>query len=264
MFGFPQKFSYLLYLPLAGALFAVSCAGTGKNAPAADLQNRKNLAASYARGGDFVSAIKEITAVEEAAGDDPEVHLIKGIAYFGLKDLDEAERSYKKAIEIKSDYTKARYNLCGLHVKMNRPDSAIEHCSAAARDIRYPLRYAALVNIAKAYDLKNDHAAAERFLKESLKLEPSNIYSRNEYGKLLVKLSREKEAIRHFKTALKSAPGYNEARLNLAIARMKTGDLKSACLEFRQVARNKPLPETASITDGYIEKSCGSVPASQD
>ncbi len=221
------------------------------------MQNRKNLAVSYTRGGDFTSAIREITAAEKRAADDPEVHLIKGIAYFGLKDLRRAEKSYKKALEINNGYTKARYNICGLYLKMNKPDSAIEHCSIAAQDISYPFRYAVFVNIAKAHELKNDNISAERFIRESLRLEPSNIYSRNEYGKLLVKLSREKEAIRQFKTALNLAPGYNEARLNLAIAQIETGNLKDACTELRQIIRNKPLPELAASADGHIEKICG-------
>lgn len=256
MFNFSKKLPALFLAPIACALFLASCAGAGKNFSAADLQSSKNLAASYARGGDFAGAIREISPVEKQAGNDPEVHIIKGIAYFGLKDLRGAEKSYKKALEIKSDYTKARYNLCGLYLKMNKPDSAIEHCSIASRDIQYPFRYAVFVNIAKAHAMKNDNVSAERFFKESLKLEPSNIYSRNEYGKLLVKLSREKEAIRQFQTALKFAPGYNEARLNLAVARMGEGDLNSACSEFRQISRNKPLPEIAEIADEYIEKNC--------
>ncbi len=258
MLKVPRKFPTALSALLAFALLSVSCAGTsGGAADSFGLQNRKKLAASYVRGGDFISAIREIAIAEKQAGNDPEVHLIKGIAYFGLKDLNGAEKSYRKALEIKDDYTKARYNLCGLYVTTNRPDSAIEHCSIVARDIRYPLRYAALVNIARAYGLKNDTESAEHFFKESIKLEPSNIYSRNEYGKLLVKLSREKEAIRHFKTALKLAPGYNEARLNLALTQIKTGDTESACSELRQIVRNKPLPETGAISDYNIEKFCG-------
>ena len=194
-------------------------------------------------------------AGKQAEGD-PEAHLIKGIAYFGLKDLQAAERSYKKALEIKSDYTKARYNLCGLYLKMNNPDGAIEHCKVAAHDLTYPLRYAALVNIAKAHMLKNDTASAERFFAKSIKLEPSNIYSRNEYGKLLQGLSRHSEAIKQFQAALRIAPGYNKARLNLALALMKAGNRETACSEVKKILRNKPRPAIAALVEKHTEKIC--------
>ncbi len=163
-----------------------------KNAPMT-LRNRKNLAASYVRGGDFTGAITEMKKAEVQNEDDPELYLIKGIAYFGLREFAAAEMSYKKALEIKNDYAKARYNLCGLYIKTGKFDEAIEQCLIVTQDIGYPLRYAALVNVARGYEMKGDPVSAERFFKQSIRLEPSNIYSRNEYGKLLVKLSREKE-----------------------------------------------------------------------
>jgi len=232
-----------------------SCGGTAKS-DSITLRNRKNLAASYVRGGDFAGAVGEMKKAEIRNGGDPEVHLIKGIAYFGLQEFAAAERSYKRALGINNDYTKARYNLCGLYIKIGRLDDAIEQCLMVTRDVSYPLRYAAFVNVAKGYEMKGDPVSAERFFKQSIKLEPSNIYSRNEYGKLLVKLSREKEALRQFKSVLDLAPGYNEARLSLAAAQIKTGDLRSACTELNKILRNKPAPETAETTGLYAEKFC--------
>lgn len=254
MSSHPAKHLGIFLVLLAPALVFSACAGAGKTADG--LRNRKALAASYARGGDFIGTIKEIDAGGKQAREDPEAHLIKGIAYFGLKDLRAAERSYKKALEIKTDYTAARYNLCGLYMKMNNPGGAIEHCSAAARDLTYPLRYAALVNIAKAHTLKGDTVSAERFFAESIRLEPSNIYSRNEYGKLLSGLSRHSEAIKQFQAALRMAPGHNEARLNLALARMNAGDRESACSELKKISRNKPRRKIAALAERHAEKIC--------
>ncbi len=254
-----KKYVYLLTVICSLCLLAGACTGNTANPPKPVVSpvNRKALAVSYARGGDFAGAIREIKAAELQNPNDPEIHLIKGISYFGLQDLKGTERSYKKALEIKSDYTKARYNLCGLYLKTKNPDAAIEHCSIVTEDIGYPLRYAAFVNIAKAYEFKGDNPSAELFFQKSLKLEPFNIYSRNEYGKMLTRLSREKEAIIHFKTALRYAPKYNEARLNLAVALMKTGDTQSACSEFGAISDSNPSPQTAGMVDRHIENICG-------
>ncbi|WP_462137641.1 tetratricopeptide repeat protein [Candidatus Mycalebacterium sp.] len=250
----PTKCLGIFLTLLVPTLIFSACAGTEKSAN--KLRSHKMLAVSYARGGDFIGAIKEINAGGKRMEGDPEAHLIKGIAYFGLKDLRAAERSYKKALEIKSDYTKARYNLCGLYLKMNNPDDAIKHCKVAAHDLTYPLRYAALVNIAKAHMLKDDTASAELFFAKSIRLEPSNIYSRNEYGKLLSGLSRHSEAIKQFQAALRITPGYNEARLNLALALAKVGDRKSACSELKKTSDNKPHPEIATLAEQHAETIC--------
>ncbi|MGI9558212.1 MAG: tetratricopeptide repeat protein [Thermodesulfobacteriota bacterium] len=251
----PKKRSALLAFLLAPFL-CVSCAGTGAGSEMS-VKNRKNLASSYARGGDFIGAVREMEAAEKQAAGDPEIHFIKGIAYFGLKDPEAAESSYKKALKIDGKYTKARYNLCGLYIAGNKPDAAIRECSVVSQDITYPLRYAAFVNIARAYDMKNDTKSAEKFLKKSLKIEPSNIYSKNEYGKLLSKLSKHTEAAAQFRAALRLAPGYNEARLNLAASLIKSGDTKSACAELGEMADRKPSEAERGETKNLTQKYCG-------
>ncbi|MCY3973253.1 MAG: tetratricopeptide repeat protein [Candidatus Dadabacteria bacterium] len=239
----------MLVIALCGA-----CAKPQGGAGKIPLQNRKDLASSYVRSGDFIEALAEMAGAEKLFPGDKEIHLIKGIAYFGLKDFSSAEKSYEKALELDGSYTKARYTLCGLHLTMNKPDDAIRHCTAAAGDIAYPLRYAAMVNIARAYDMKGDPESAERFFKQSLLVERSNIYSMNEYGKFLANAARHSEAARHFSAALKLAPGHNEARMNLAESLMETGDAAPACAEIEQLLKNRPEPALEHRAQKYARR----------
>ena len=255
MRGRIKKYGTLLFL--FPALVCCGCAMPAAKPSAVTPQSQKSLASSYARGGDFIRAIEEIGKVEKLTPRDPETHLIKGIAYFGLKDLKSAEASYKRALEIDGGYTKARYNLCGLLLTTGKPDGAIEHCLKAAEDIRYPFRYAALVNIARAYDMKGDGAAAESFFKQSLRVEPSNIYSRNQYGRFLSKMSRHGEAARQFSAAVSIAPGHNEARLGLAASLMESGDRDSACEQIKRLLKNKPSGILREKARKYQRESCG-------
>ena len=253
--GWHKKYTFFI-LPLLVALCGACANPQQRGAPEIPLQNRKDLASSYVRSGNFNEALAEMAEAEKQSPGDREVHLLKGIAHFGLKDFSSAEKSYKKALELDGSYTKARYTLCGLHLTMNKPDSAIRQCETAAQDTGYSLRYAALVNIARAYDMKGDPESAERFFKKSLLIERSSIYSRNEYGKFLAGASRHSEAASHFSAALKLAPGHNEARLNLAASLMETGETGSACAEIEKLLKNKPAPALEDGARAYAPR-CG-------
>lgn len=249
---------------LAIALLSACAVPRGEDAAVITVQNRKDLAASYVRSGDFIEALGEMAEAENRSPGDKEVHLIKGAAYFGLKDFDSAQKSYERALEIDGSYTKARYTLCGLRLTVGDADGAIRHCGEAAGDIAYPLRYAALVNIARAYDMKDDPEAAERFFKQSLLVERENVYAAGEYGKFLAKAGRHREAAGQFAAALKLAPGHNEARLNLAAALMETGDKEAACAGIATLLKNSPKPEVENEAKKYERQCAARTPARTD
>ena len=107
--------------------------------------------------------------------EDPEVHNIKGLIYFALKEYGEAEKSYKEAIEIKSDYSEARYNLCGLYLTLDQWDKAIDECSIAVSDVLYRSRDKAFTSLGVAYFRKGDFDKAKECYQKSLEVNPGKV-----------------------------------------------------------------------------------------
>jgi Tfp pilus assembly protein PilF len=245
-------------LSLAVSFLFFSCAGKGtvENKEEQSLSNQKVLAVSSLRRGNYQQAIKEIEVAEKINSNDPDVHLIRGVIYFQLKDYARSEASYKKALELKPDYSEARYNLCSLYLTLDKLDAAIEECSKAASDMLYKSRDKALTTLGVAYFRKGDIDKAEEYYQKALEVNPEFVYTHNEYGKLYMAIGNEKEAIEEFKKAVEGAALYDEAHYNLGLAYLKTGKTEDACGSFKRVVEISPGSTIGMNAKSYITSLC--------
>ena len=71
---------------------------TGSNDKNTEFTNSKALAVASVKRGNFPQALIDLEPAEKINNKDPEVYLIKGVIYYGLKDYKLAEENYKKSI----------------------------------------------------------------------------------------------------------------------------------------------------------------------
>ena len=136
----------------------------------------------------------------------------------GLNRLDEAVSLLTRAIELKSDYAEAHYNL-GL---------------ALARQGK---RKSALVHLQRSIELKPEQAAAHYDLAVTLENE-----------------GRLDEAEKHYRRALEVQPAYPEALNNLGVLLFAEGDVVQATARFRSALRVQPdfLPALENLAGALI------------
>ncbi len=242
-------------------LLLVSCGGGGKKPDVeADqtktFENQKALAVSSSWRGNFPQALKEIEEAEKINDKDPEVYVIKGAIYVGLKEYPTAEQNYKKAVSLNPGYTPAHFNLCGLYLIQKNFDQVISECGLAVADPTYRLRANAYTNIGIAYYNKGDMAKARENYEQALKLNPSFVYAHNEMGKLYMSTGRYGEAVTEFRQAVDGYPAYDEAYYNLGLAYMKLNDSVNACEAFRKVQDMSPNSESGVNSNRYINTVC--------
>ncbi|GIW48179.1 MAG: lipoprotein [Deltaproteobacteria bacterium] len=240
------------------SLLFLSCAGRSIEGDRESrfVEDQKALAVASLYRQNFKQAMQEIEEAEKVAKKDPEVYLIKGLIYFGLKEYKEAEALYKKALEIKPDYSEARYNLCGLYLTIDNLDAAIEECSKAASDPLYKSRDRAFTSLGVAYFRKGDLDKAYEYYRKSLELNPALVYTHNELGKLYMALGREQEAVEEFKKAVEGFELYDEAHYNLGIAYLKLGEKTLACNSFKKVVDISPGSSFGMNARSYINSVC--------
>jgi len=105
---------------LVAFTLAACCGGKKKTempeVSAKTFQNRKAIAVSSSWRGNFQQALKKIDEAEKTNYKDPDIYVIKGAGYMGLKDYPTAEQTYQKAIGLDRSYTPAHFNLCGLYL----------------------------------------------------------------------------------------------------------------------------------------------------
>ncbi len=239
----------------SGTNTATTSSSSGKNTL---LENQKQMAIASVLRGNFKQALKDVEKAKEIDEDDPGVYLVYGIIYYGLKDYKQAENYYKKALEKDKDFSEARYNLCGLYLKMGRYDDAIEQCSIVASDLLYEGRVGAYTNIGAAYLRKGNVNKAKEYLDKALEINPAYVYAHNELGKLYLAIGDIKKAIGEFKIAIEGFPQYAEAYYNLALAYLTKGDRFSACQTFKKVVEVSPGTKLAIEAKRRMNTACSS------
>ena len=221
-----------------------------------EFTNSKALAVASVKRGNFPQALIDLEPAEKINNKDPEVYLIKGVIYYGLKDYKLAEENYLKSIKLDSKYTEAHYNLCGLYLFEDRNDEAIEQCSIAASDPTYKARASALTNLGIAYFRKGDVNKAKQYYDKALDINPAYVYTHNELGKLYTSIGNEQDAITEFKLAISGYPEYAEAHFNLGIVYLKAGNKSQACYSFRKVVELSPNSSIGVNANKYLNSVC--------
>jgi len=253
---------HIIVSTLIVAVLITSCFGGGKNSePDVNKEklylDQKSLAVASLRRGNFQQAMKEIDEAQALhQGEDPEIYLIRGAIYFGLKDYPLAESNYKKALEINPGYSQASFNLCGLYLKESKFDAAIVECNKVVSDPLFNARENAYTTIGLAYFNKGDIASARDNYEKALQINPAFVYAHNELGKLYMATGREGEAIDEFKLAISGLPTYEEAYYNLGLAYLKIDDKENACQSFAEVVRLSPNSEFGMNSNRYLSSVC--------
>lgn len=205
-----------------------------------------DLGVEALRGGRAQEALREFDEALKLDDQFPEAYLGRGLVYeFGFGKTSQAERDYRKALALRPSYPEAHNDLGQLLAKTGRADQALAEFDAALADMMYHEPYVARCNKGQAlWRLgRKDEGIAE--MKACLSQAPRYCDGRRELGRILLSEGRTQEAIDQlgvYADTCKRA----DAHLQLALARMKTGDAAGAKAEFekcREMGQGQPEGE---------------------
>ncbi len=218
---------------LAVAAAALACAHVTGDRRTAEIHH--DLGAEALRSGRYPDALREFDAA--LALDDGFAEAWRGrglVLDLGFGRVDEAEKDYRRAVELRPAFSEAHNDLGQLLARTGRYPEALAQFDAALENMLYKEPYLARCNKALVlYRMgRKDEGIAE--LRSTVKVAPTFCKGRRELGRILLDEGRPKEAVEELSAYARWCERVPDAHLQLGLARMRAGDVSGAKESFER------------------------------
>ena len=201
-------------------------------------QNEINSVIALYSNGQIQEALGAVETLIKSYPNEPLLYNISGVCYKEIGKLDEAVKSFKKALTIKSDYAEVHYNLGVTLQELGQQDAAVKsYEKALAIKPDYANACNNLGNILK--DLGQLDAAVNNFEK-AIAIKPDYAEAHNNLGVTFQKLGQQDAAAKYYEKALTIKPDYADAHNNLGNILKDQGQLDDAVNSFEKALSIKP------------------------
>ena len=198
-----------------------------------------DLAVEALKAGRSQDALKEYDAALALDDSLPEAWYGRGLVLdFSFGHADEAEKDYRRAIQLRPVYSEAHNALGQLLAKTGRYPEALAEFDLALDNMLYKEPYVARCNKALVlYKMgRKEEGVAE--LRGTLQVAPTFCKGRRELGRILLDEGKPKEAVDELSAYARWCEKVPDAHLQLGLAKMRAGDVAGAkacfdrCLEL--------------------------------
>jgi tetratricopeptide (TPR) repeat protein len=246
--SFNPFFSLTLFNALFISLLLFILCGCTPAGPKALLQGAKLIDKAK-----YTQAVEKLKLATSLIPTNAQAWNYLGLAYHHAGQLNEAEKTYRRALLINHDLSEAHYNLGCLYLEEKKNDAAKSEFFA------YTLRRAnsvdALLKLGSAQLRLGELAAAEKTFQEVLRSSPQNAEALNGLGCIRThQRARVNEAPGYFRAALKAQTNYAPALLNWAIIAQESQDKRFALQKYREYVSLKPLPPNVQAVKTIVSE----------
>jgi tetratricopeptide (TPR) repeat protein len=184
--------------------------------------------------GDYSGALISINKAQ-ALKDTPENNFYHGQVTENMKNYDQAESDYLKAISKNNKYTEAYLALASLRLSMNKPEAGMENCNAV---IAYePANQQAYIVRSRIYARLTEYPKAIDDISKILHDNPEDKEMYLLRGTYYQEFLQHQNAISDFSHALIIDNNYVDAYYKRALSYEQAGDTKSAIKDYETLTR---------------------------
>lgn len=172
-----------------------------------------NLALGSAKRGDYATAVDHYRKATELRPDYTFAHNNLANALAQLGRIEEAIPAYQRAAQLDPTYYDAQFNLGSLLCQTGQ----FVRCIAVLKEVahHWPNKLEVQVNLGNALAVQGDLAGAAAAFERALTLEPGSAEAHGNYGNVLARQGQFDQAIAHYREALRLNPNLIDAQRNL-------------------------------------------------
>ena len=217
----------------AAATLACAHGPSAKDRRLAEIHH--DLGVDALRNGRFPDALREFDAALAIDDGFAEAHRGRALVLdLGFGRSEEAERSYRRAIALKPDYSEAHNDLGQLLARTGRYEAAIAQFDAALENMLYREPYVARCNKGLALHRMGNREEGLAEMRACLAVAPTYCKGRRELGRVLLDDGKVHQAVEELGAYARWCDKVPDAHLQLGIARMKAGDVSGARESFER------------------------------
>lgn len=184
------------------------------------------------------TALIEIIKSLEAKEDNPDAHLLAGLILAGRRDYVDAERHYKRSLELATDGFDAIYyarnNLAAVYLATERYDDAIRELKQLVGQKLYSRQGHAYNNLGWAWYKKGNLRRAELNFISAIQHAEKLCPPRNNLGLVYLDENKLHQAETHLRRALNKCPTYAEPAYHMGRLQIRRGDSLAARQSFER------------------------------
>lgn len=249
-------------LALTFSLVAL-CAGCATpNGPSEEQKAAKraisflDLGADHLENGRPGMALREFLRAESFDPRNPQIQYGLGEAYWARDRLDDAERHFRKALDIYPAHHDSRMNLAALLIRAGRYEEAVAECEILVEDATYPTPWRALGNQGWAELQLGKIPEARKSLKRSLEFSPTFWPATLSLAILETQAGRALEAVGLYQEILSLQPGpaaESETNYRLAEVYISLGRRDRALGHLTASVARQPEGPWAKKSEAYLQ-----------
>lgn len=200
-------------------------------------------------------AIETISLAIKQNGRMPAFHNNLGNAYAAAGKWQDAEASYRRALECKRDYAEGYYNLGRALFSQGRLEEAAE-AYRQALTLR-PNHAETWLNLGNTLQAQGKLEQAAEACQRAISFKPQLVAAHNNLGNILLAQNRFEAALAAYSRALELQPNLAEAHHNRGLALLNAGRAEEAVECCRRSLSHKPDYVPALLTLGHSLGQCG-------
>src|SRR5436190_9147297 len=189
-------------------------------------------------------SLTDLEAAARRDPDNPNVHVVLGLAYWDRNDYPRALQAFERAVKVGPQSAEA-HNWLGvaLSEKADLPGAIAEFRKAIALDPKYGR---ALTNLGSALAKSGDFAEAVDIFNQALTLEPNSLAAHLNLGRALREKGDLDGALQHLRQVAAADPDNAGIHYELGQTLRQLGDLAGASASFERAIQIEP-----ELREGY-------------